>query len=219
MGRLNLYRNISITFIIFAAMILCAVFLLFYSQATIVVGSDPQAVNLNFVAEIVTDPNLVTSTNTTDQDVISGTIISTTTEVSLTLDTASTKTAVETDLVGKVRIVNNSSRNQQLVRTTQLQGENGVVVRTNQDVNVPAGGSVEVEVFPRDPEEFKAITSGKLTIIKLWTQLQPLIYGEVIQELDQKTAGEEINFLAESDVNKGKEEAIKKAIEMIDVSG
>jgi hypothetical protein len=217
MSRLNLYRNISITFIIFAAMILCAVFLLFYSQATIVIGSDPQTVNLNFVAEVLTAP---TSTNseTADQDVIFGAIITTTTELAMTFDTASTKTVDATDLVGKVKIINNSSKSQQLVRTTQLQAENGVVVRTNRDVNVPAGGSVEVEVFPRDPEEFKAITSGKLTIIKLWAQLQPLIYGEVTSELSKKTAGEEIYFLAESDINKAKKEILDKAIKELDIS-
>ena len=48
MPKINLYRNISVTFIVFTAMLLSAVFLFFYSQAVIVITPESQDVNLSF---------------------------------------------------------------------------------------------------------------------------------------------------------------------------
>jgi len=208
MGRLHLYRNISITFIVFAAMILCSVFLLFYSQATIIVTPDAQTVNLNFVTEIRPSS---TPQELSKQEAIGGSVDVVTRQVEAVFNTSSTRPASASNIVGRVRIKNNYSKPQKLVKTTQLQAENGIIVRTNSDVNVPAGGSVEVDVFPKDPAAFSKIESGRLTIIKLWPQLQPLVFGEVIEPLD-KTEGGDVRFIAESDINFAKKELIAKAV-------
>lgn len=208
MSRLHLYRNISITFIVFAAMILCAIFLLFYSSATIIITPDAQTVNLSFVTEI--------RPSSTPADIaklasVGGTMKTVSKTVEAVFNASSTRPASASNLVGKVKIINNYSKSQKLVKTTQLQAENGQIVRTNNDVDVPAGGSVEVDVFPKDPATFTSIESGKLTIIKLWPQLQPLVFGEVIEPL-QKSIGGEVRFVAESDVNAAKKELIAKAL-------
>lgn len=208
MGRLHLYRNISITFIVFAAMILCAVFLLFYSQATIIITPDAQTVNLNFVTEIKTSS---TPADIAKAEAVGGTVSIVTKEVEAVFNTSSTRPATAGNIVGRVRIKNNYSKAQKLVKTTQLQAENGVIVRTDSDVNIPAGGSIEVNVFPKDPASFEKIESGKLVIIKLWPQLQPLVFGEVIEPLDKPTGGD-VRFIAESDINFAKKELIAKAL-------
>lgn len=209
MGRLNLYRNISITFIIFAAMILCAVFLSFYSQATIAVTTDTQTVNLNFVTEINVAPKTV---GASQQDVISGTVSIVTSSVSAVFNVSSTRSAEASNIIGSVKLVNNYSQPQKLVKTTQLQADNGVIVRTNNDVNIPAGGSVTVPVFPKDPASFQPIISGgKLTIIKLWPQLQDKIYGEVIDSLNINVGGE-VFYIADSDLNRAKKDLVDMAI-------
>jgi len=208
MGRLHLYRNISITFIVFAAMILCAVFLLFYSQATIIVTPDSQMVNLSFVTEIKTSS---TPADIAKSDAVGGTVSVVTRQVESLFNTSSTRPASAGNLVGQVKIVNNYSKPQKLVKTTQLQASNGVIVRTNNDVNIPAGGSVTVDVFPKDPAAFQKIDSGKLTIIKLWPQLQSMVYGEVVESLD-KPAGGDVRYIADSDINFAKKELIAKAV-------
>jgi len=218
MGRLHLYRNISITFIIFAAMILCAVFLLFYSQATIIVTPDAQTVNnLNFVTEIrpSSTPAEIAKLNS-----VGGAIRTEIKTVEAPFNTSSTRPAANDGLVGKVKLINSYSKPQKLVKTTQLQAANGVIVRTNNNVDIPAGGSVEVDVYPKDAASFSSIDSGKLTIIKLWPQLQPLIYGEVIEPLEKSTGGE-VRFIAESDINYAKKELIARALAetMIEASG
>jgi hypothetical protein len=199
MGRLHLYRNISITFIIF---------LLFYSQATIVITPDAQTVNLSFVTEIRPSS---TPEEIAKQDAVGGTVATLSKSVEAIFDTSSTRSNAS-NLVGQVRIINNYSKPQKLVKTTQLQADNGVIVRTNAEVTVPAGGSVDVAVFPKDPSTFSSIESGKLVIIKLWPQLQSQIYGEVVEPL--AVSGGEVRFIAESDINRAKKELVAKAISL-----
>lgn len=208
MGRLNLYRNISITFIVFAAMILCAVFLSFYSQATIAITTDPQTVNLNFVTEIDVSSDDI---DVSKQDVIGGTLTIATTSVSVAFNTSSTRSSSASNLVGSVKLINNNSKSQRLVRTTQLQANNGVIVRTDNDVDIPAGASVMVPVFPKDPASFQQISDGRLVIIKLWPQLQDKIYGEVVSPLVINTGGE-VFYIAESDLSRAKKELVEIAI-------
>lgn len=220
MGKLNLYRNISITFVVFAAMILCALFLTFYSQATIVITPDPQVVNLGFNVEV--------RTSSTDEelkklDAIRGEVAVSEVQVTSTFDVLSTKSASggSTNIVGRVKIINAGKSSQTLIKTTQLQDAGGTIVRTNNQVVVPAGGSVEVDVFPKDQATFKEVNPGKLVIIKLPAASQQVVYGEAENVLAIKTeTGGDIKFLAESDVNRAKKELVEKAVaEAISASG
>lgn len=217
MNRLHLYRNISIVFIIFAAIILCAVFLMFYSQATIVISADRQKIDLNFNTEIKTSSTLA---NINRQDAIMGALVVTSTEVSAVFNASSTRsaTADTSNIVGRVVIKNEGTQAQVLVKTTQLQAENGVIVRTNNDVKIPASGSVEVDVFAKDPDTFKEISGGRLTIIKLPVSLQSKIFGEPIGVIEkQLTTTGDVYYITESDINRAKQELIDKAVAIFSV--
>jgi len=207
MGRLHLYRNISIIFIVFAAMILVAVFLLFYSQATIVITPDAQTVNLNLATEIRPSS---TPAELAKLEAIGGSITTVTKQVEEVFNTSSTRASANTN-IGRVSIKNTYSQPLKLIKTTQLQAANGVIVRTDSDVNIPAGGSVEVAVYPKDRATFKPIDSGKLVIIKLSPQLQERIFGEVIEPLDINNSSE-VFYLAESDISRAKKELVAKAV-------
>ncbi|MFA6228486.1 MAG: hypothetical protein WC668_04895 [Patescibacteria group bacterium] len=207
MGRITLYRNIAIVFIICAAVVISAVFLLFYSQATIVITPEVQVVNLSFNTEIKTSS---TPAEIAKQGAVGGTLSITNKTVEKMFEASSTKSQAS-NIVGQVKIVNQYSKSQQLVRTTQLQGENGVIVRTDEGVNIPAGGSVTVNVFPKDPAAFQPITSGNLTIIKLATVLQSKIFGQIISPLQQNAAGA-VKVIGETDINRAKKELVAQAV-------
>ena len=200
----KMYRNISLTFIVFALMILSAIFLFFYSQAVVIVTPDSQDINLSFNVEIRENPTLE---QLAEQDVVYGKVESSARDESGSFDVLSTKTVSSTE-IGKVKLINNSASNQPLMQTTQLQAENGVIVRTSQMVTVPAGGSVEVSVYPKDPAVFSTIKSGKLTIIRLAAALQDKIYGEPIGELSN--GPREVKVVSDGDVNRAREELQKK---------
>ncbi len=205
MPKINLYRNISVFFIVFAVMLICAVILLFYSQATIIVYAGKQDVNLSFRAEVKS------STTVEDlalSDVVSGSIITDIRHVSGTFSVLSTKTG-NSDIVGRVRIINTSNKNQPLVKTTQLQAKSGVIVRTAAAAVVPAAGNVEVGVYPKDPAAFSAIETGqKLIIIKLNPALQDKIYGTALEKL---SAGpRQVKVVSDSDINRAKADLKEK---------
>lgn len=205
----KMYRNISLTFIIFALMILSAIFLFFYSQAVVIVTPDSQDINLSFNVEIRENPTLE---QLAEQDVVYGKVESIEKNESGSFDVLSTKTVSSTE-IGKVKLINNSASNQPLMQTTQLQAENGVIIRTSQMVTVPAGGNVEVSVYPKDPATFSTIKSGKLTIIKLAPALQDKIYGEPIGELSN--GPREVKVVSDGDANRAKEELLKRVTQSV----
>lgn len=209
MGRITLYRNIAIIFIVCAAVVISAVFLLFYSQATIIVTPEAQVVNLSFNTEIKTSS---TPAEISRLGAVGGTISVVNRSVEKMFEVSSTKSAVSSGIVGQVKIVNQNSKSQQLVKTTQLQAENGVIVRTNSAVTIPAGGSVIVDVFPKDPASFQPITSGNLTIIKLAVPLQSKIFGQVTEPLQQQGAGGLVKVIGEADINRAKKELVTSAV-------
>jgi len=206
MGQISLYRNISLTFIIFVAMLLAALCLFLYSQATIIVKVNEQQINLNFTAEAKAQP---TADEIQNHNVITGSFQTVNVQASSTFAVSSTK-ALSSNLVGEIKLINNSARNQALLKTTQLQAASGVIVRTNEEIVVPANGSVRVGVYPKDPAAFSKVAPGKLVIIKLAPALQPEIYG--LAETELSTDIKEVKVLAQSDINKAKAELIDQAL-------
>ena len=200
MPKINLYRNISITFAVFMALLLVAVFLFFSNKATIIIIPNPQKISLSFNLEVKAQP---AATELEEKDVVAGQIETYAKAGSGSFGVLSSQT-VDSAIVGQVKIVNNNNRDQTLVRTTQLQAKNGVIVRTNNNVVVPAGGSVEVDVFAKEPASFTRIEPGQLVIIKLNPALQAKIYG--LAETALTNDPQEVKVLAESDIKRAKDE-------------
>ncbi|MBI5766071.1 hypothetical protein HZA71_02470 [Candidatus Falkowbacteria bacterium] len=207
--KINLYRNISISFVVFTVMLIFAVVFLFFDNAKIIVQTAAQDVNLSFNVEVKENP---TEQELAEKDVISGQEVVREKIGRGEFEVLSTKSG-SPGLVGRVKIVNNYSRNQTLVKTTQLQANNDVIVRTAQLVVVPAGGSIMVDVYPKEPENFADIKPGNLTIIKLAKELQDKIYGVVSTPLTD--APPEIKVLAESDINRAKEKLSARLAEEV----
>lgn len=207
--KVNLYRNISISFIVVTVMLLVAVFLLFSGRAAIKVSVNESEVNISFNTEVKESPS---ADEIADQDVVTGKVVSEERDFTETFPVLSTKTA-SADTVGMVKLVNNTKHDQTLVKTTQLQADNGVIVRTSDTVIVPAEGSVSVGVFPKDPATFTTIPAGNLTIIKLATSLQKDIFGTAGEALSN--GPHEIKVFAASDLSRAESEIKDKIIAQV----
>lgn len=203
--RVNLYRNISISFVVFTVLLLISVFFLFYNHATITLVASEQKINLNFNAEVRPDASVQ---EVAERDILSGKFMTIAKSATSTFSVLSTKALENSTIVGRVKIVNNYSKNQVLAKTTQLQAENGVIVRTNEPVNVPAGGSVDVDVYAKDPATFQEIVPGNLVIVKLSPSLQDKIYGTASANISNNPT--EVKVLGESDINRAKEELLAR---------
>jgi hypothetical protein len=80
---------------------------------------------------------------------------------------------------GKVRIINNYSKAQPLVKTTRLLTSDGRLYRINESVNVPAGETVDVEAYADERgAQFEFTQKTSFTIPGLAASLQKLIYAE-----------------------------------------
>ncbi len=114
------------------------------------------------------------------------------------------------DMQGKVRIVNNYIKNQQLVATTRLLTPDQKLFRIKETVNVPAGGSVDVEIYPDKPGTELGESDIRFTIPGLWAGLQDKIYAESSGKILSEK--ETVKFIQESDIASATE-AIKNVLD------
>jgi len=88
---------------------------------------------------------------------------------------------------GRVRIVNNYSKDQPLVVKTRLLTKDNKLFRILKTVKVPAGGSVEVEaISDKEGFEFEIKKGEKMLIPGLWKGLQDKIYAQSITDFKGK---------------------------------
>ena len=117
------------------------------------------------------------------------------------------------EIVGQVTVVNQSSKNQPLVATTRLLSSDNKLFRIKNTINVPAGGSVKVDIYTDEPSENMALEPGKFTIPGLWEGLQDKIYAENSAKFEYKVNGKK--YVTQEDIDKAistlNDEIIKEA--------
>jgi hypothetical protein len=91
---------------------------------------------------------------------------------------ATGKEVIGQETVGKVKIINNYTKSQMLVATTRLLAADGKLFRLKETVNVPAGGTVEADVYGDKSGPEMAIAPTTFTIPGLWAGLQDKIYAQ-----------------------------------------
>lgn len=128
--------------------------------------------------------------------------------------TTTGQTEGKAEVSGRVTIINNYSQSQPLVATTRLLSSNNQLLRLRNTVSVPAGGSIEVDVYSDEVDPRFFLPAGRLTIPGLWAGLQEQIYAEVGS--DQVTyRSETISVVSEQDLNNAiaavRDEIIKEA--------
>jgi len=82
------------------------------------------------------------------------------------------------EVSGRVVIVNNYVKDQPLVATTRLLTASNQLLRLRDTVVVPAGGSVEANVYGESADPSFTLADSRLTIPGLWAGLQDKIYAE-----------------------------------------
>ncbi len=167
---LIMYRRIALTFIVLVAAALLAVLYLSTVQAVIHVDSTEAPISTEFVANVYEVP-----TRTTD---VRGVVVSGTLGRTQTFEpTGDSSKTVEDIARGTVTITNNLTFAQSLVATTRFLSESGVLFRLESAVTVPAGGSVDAEVYADVAGESGNVPPTRFTIPGLSAQRQELVYA------------------------------------------
>lgn len=173
------YQNIAILFVLTSLILTGGIFYFNLAKAVVVITPSAEKSNIEFIVDIKEFPF---EPKDLGKNEIDGKIFELVKEGSKTFSSTGTK-RVESDSVGKVTIINNYSKDQTLIATTRLLSPDGVLLRTKNDIVVPAGQKLSVEVYPDRPEEFTELEPTTFVIPGLWQGLQDKIYGESYQKL------------------------------------
>ena len=106
----------------------------------------------------------------------------------------------------EVTIFNSQGGAQGLLPRTQLVNEDGIKFRTDQSVNVPAGGSITVGATADQKGVEYNIAPSRFSIIKLSSELQQLVYAE---STEAATGGEKVlTVVTEDDITAAQDNLI-----------
>lgn len=185
MPRPSLYRKIAYTFLGLSIIIVLAVLWLTSVKAEITVMAGRETVSLDGTVGVAKDPGA---------GEIPGRVLLGTYEkiqefqVLGDSGTGDASAPIEPEVVklpddqvrarGKVRIINDYSRAQPLVRITRLLTPDGKLFRIDRDVTVPAGGEIEVDAYADQTGYAFEIGPETFTIPGLSEALQEYIYAE-----------------------------------------
>lgn len=171
--NLYLYRKISLSFIILTLLLLAVIFYFSFVKVKITITPKEERVSGNLVVDVYGQKEGGVSRS----EAIAGAVEQLKIEESKTYQSSGERIIGE-EAIGMVMIYNNYTKNQPLVATTRLLSPDNKLYRIKNTVNVPAGGSVEAEIYADQPSAETAIDPTKFTIPGLWAGLQDKIYAE-----------------------------------------
>ncbi|MFA4833416.1 MAG: hypothetical protein WC619_01035 [Patescibacteria group bacterium] len=171
--KINLYRKIALSFIVLTVILLGVIFYFSFVKLNIVLIPAQERLSDSLSIDIYgsgSEPAVLEKS-------LAGIVEQTSIEEKNTYS-ASGSEKIGEEVTGKVTVINNYNKSQPLVATTRLLSSDNKLFRIKNTINVPAGGSQEVEIYADLVNEDMAIGPTKFTIPGLWAGLQDKIYAE-----------------------------------------
>jgi hypothetical protein len=112
--------------------------------------------------------------------------------------------------VGTISIINETSNDYRFVATTRFLSPEGVLFRMKEAANIPANGTVDVEVYADKVGVGGDIEPTKFTIPGLSADLQPRVYGQ--SHVAMTGGGGTVTAVAESDIEAARIELVKRSL-------
>mgnify|MGYP000258108296 CR=1 FL=1 len=169
----RMYRNIAFTFFGLTIVVIAAVLWMSTVRATVKVQVKHDMAKVDSSVQIAKSP---------EQGQLQGRVVEGTFDnIQEFKVKETTGTVVNATTTGRVRITNNYSKGQPLVKTTRLQAPDGKIFRIAATVDVGSKQSVEVNAYSDATGDGYAIPAGtKFAIPGLWIDLQKWITAEAI---------------------------------------
>ncbi len=169
----KLYKRIVYFFIACVLLVLFFVFYFTFVRVNIVLIPNLERTSNNLIFDV--------KDVSTEEEVIGSTVLGIVREIKVEDSKEFSSTGEEIigkEAVGSVTIYNNYTKVQPLVATTRLLSNDGKLFRIKNTVNVPVGGSVDVEIYADEASREMAIGPSKFTIPGLWAGLQDKVFAE-----------------------------------------
>ncbi|MCF7819981.1 MAG: hypothetical protein K9M44_00715 [Candidatus Pacebacteria bacterium] len=203
-ASISLYKKLARLFIVLTAILLLAIVYFSFSKLTIAISPAEEVVNNNVLLDVYNKPD--------SDSVLSGSVMSITAESEDTF-LASGEEIIGEEIAGTVTIINNYSKDQALVATTRLLSPDDKLYRIKDSVNVPAGGSLEVEIYTEEVKPEMAISPTQFIIPGLWSGLQDQIYAKNNETFIYRTKTEK--YVRPSDIAQAQQELKNKLINKV----
>jgi len=200
-GVSRLYVKFIAVFVVLTIALIFIIFYFSFSRALIEIVPRPATVSSDFISDIETQNEELAN------GAMNGFLFDTEVVVTETFSATGSKD-VDGNIIGQVTIHNEQNRNQPLIATTRLLTADGVLLRIKRRVDVPAGGTVEAEVYADDPSSFESIPTSDFTIPGLSTSLQKIVYAKSKTVL--KSSPGSIKVVKAVDIARGKESITDK---------
>lgn len=176
---LGLYRRMAIKFIIATAILALFIFYFFFSKLTVAITPQSEPINDSFTFTVGASDSAPLDQDTPSQKKIIGEVKEITVTAEQKFQTSGQEAVGAETISGQVTIINKYNNAQPLVAKTRLLSPDGKLFRISESVNVPAGGSVVVDIYADKPDSDSALTANThFTIPGLWAGLQDKIYAE-----------------------------------------
>ncbi len=200
---LRIYQKIALLFVAGALLLLIIVLYLSVSKATIKIDPAEKVVSTNITVEVANPP----STNQ-----LAGIVIEDTFSKGKTFTLSSEGAeAVEQKAGGLVTLINESGEDQQLVATTRLLSEEGILFRLDEGTTVPANGSIDVIAHADQPGLDGEIGPSQFTIPGLNESRQQEVYAVSVEQMVGGLVY--IRTLTEADLESAVEELTEEVLE------
>lgn len=170
---LSLYRNIAYFFIFLVVVMLLAVLYFAFVKVSISIVPNQERISNNMIFDVYDK----SKQGGASKDAIKGIVRKVPINYSIEYESTGAE-VIGKEAVGEVTLINNYTKNQPLVATTRILSSDNKLFRIKETVNIPAGGSVNAEIYADDPSPDMAIGPSKFTIPGLWAGLQDKIYAE-----------------------------------------
>jgi len=177
---LRLYRKIAFSFIFFTILLLAVVAYFTFIKVNIIIIPNQERLSDNLIVDISDAGNAQKSAGS-----IKGIVEEVEIEKTKQFDSTGEE-IIAGEVAGNATIINNYIKSQPLVATTRLLSPDNKIFRIKKTVNVPAGGSVEVEIYADDINPQMALGPTKFIIPGLWAGLQDKIYAENKEPIEYK---------------------------------
>jgi len=207
----KLFRNIAVTFVLITIAVIAIAVWTSAVKAKVVVTVKRSPISVDTVVDLALSPAI----NQIQGRVVSGSFAESKEFPVETVSSTTPVVVIPTVTKGKVKIINNYSKDQPLVEKTRLLTPDNKLYRITKTINVPAGGSVTVDAVSDQAGNEFAIGAGiHMTIPGLWEGLQKQIYAESVTPFTGNAVSNgPIKVLTQGAVSKAYDELYAAALE------
>ena len=169
------YQKIVIGFMIVTVVVVVLIIYFSFSKTIILVTPKEETINTDFVVSV---RESLSEEDLEKPNILLGSFLQTEKEGSYVYDKIEVSAEVDDYATGVITVINNYSSNQPLAETTRFLTKDGLLFRTTEFVNVPVGGTADVNVISDEKGPQYNLGPSQFTIPGLWPGLQDDIYGE-----------------------------------------